>query len=793
MLKAPHRPLRQALEVSVRAGEAVLRSEYGLLRLTGLEGGALRVTFTREPEFLDSTDRFVTGGKRNPRARVYEDADSVFLNTGALMARVSKSDGILRAYRADGSLLFSEGGLRTMEAFEARRIARGAQAVTEQIETADGMKTVVREAPTESYKRLYRARLPLAFGDDEALYGLGQPEEGPANLRGRKLYLCQKNRQIALPFFVSTGGYGLLIECGCPFVFSDTKQGSYLYLTAVEELDYYILPGSCEDAVRGYHRLTGLPSALPAWAFGYIQSQERYETQQEVLDIVRRYREEGFGLDCVVMDWCSWPDGQWGQKSFDPVRFPDPKAMTDTLHGMDVRFMISIWPNMNRKSPDNQAFREAGLLLPGGELYDALDPKARALYWKQVNDGLYSKGVDAWWCDSSEPWTSEWSRSEEPLPEETFYETGAAAAQAVGADKGNCFAVYHARTLAEGQKSVSPDRRVVNLTRSAWTGQQRFGTILWSGDTAAKWETLRQQVAIGLDISASGMPFWTLDIGAFFVKQGSAWYWDGEYENGWDDPEYRELFLRWYQYAAFLPVFRGHGTDIRRELSNLKGKEYDIALRFNKTRYQLLPYIYSMACLVAQKGGLIMKPLGFNYPVDGQAKSVSDEFLLGDEMLICPVVEPGASERTVYVPEGEWYELATGWRVKGGKTHIALCPLDTIPVYVRAGAVLPAVKSCLYAGEALRQEPEFWVFPGADGELEFYTDSGDGEMNGTTEIYHWNDAQGALRDSSGADVPFNVFSAANAAYKWNESRRTLVNLRGEEVNTGFFGLLGKGN
>ena len=758
MLKAPHRAERGILRVTAEGSALLLKSEYGLLRLMEMESGALRVSFVRGEDFPGDENRFVNQSAPRQAAVTREDDKSVTLEGERLSARVSKDDGTLCICDAkSGKLLFREGGLRTLEAFEAKRISRNAKAVTEQIETADGVKTAVREAPLESYKRLYRARLPLCFDGDEALYGLGQPESGPANLRGRKMYLCQMNRQIALPFFASTAGYGLLIDCGCPFVFCDNDEGSYLYLTAVEQLDYYVIPGGGEEAVKGYHRLTGLPSAMPAWVFGYWQSQERYETQQEILALAQSYKDAGIGLDCAVLDWCSWPDGQWGQKSFDPERFPDPDAMTQKLHDMDVHFMISIWPNMNPRTSNNAEFKSQGLLLPGGEIYDALNPAARRLYWQQARRGLYCHGVDAWWCDSSEPWTSEWSRREEPLDADVFFETTKTAAEAIGADKGNAFALYHARTLAEGQREESPDRRVVNLTRSAWTGQQRYGAVLWSGDVTAKWETLKKQIAIGLDMAASGMPYWTLDIGGFFVKRGESWYWDGDYEQGWDDPGFRELFLRWYQYAAFLPVFRGHGTDVRRELFNLKGEEFDIALKYNKARYQLLPYLYSLSCQVARDGGSMIKPLGFGYPDDARAKNVDDAFLLGDNLLVCPVTQPGARERAVYLPEGLWYELASGKALWGGREYTAYSPLDTIPVFVKAGAVLPVVKPCLSAGKALEQTPEFWIFPGADGKLSFYTDSGDGALDGKTRICFWNDDAGRLMNEGGADIRFKLF------------------------------------
>ncbi|MBR3505153.1 MAG: DUF5110 domain-containing protein [Clostridia bacterium] len=753
MLKAVRRPGRAVIETRSLPEGIVLRSEYALTRVVAMSKNILRVTTTRREAFSDSPSPFVERRIPTPAAVRVEKGEAL-IDAGGIRASVSLADGRVRFFNADGLAILSEGEGKSLDFFESTRIARGVPAQTEEIETADGIKTVVRSAPREPYKTLCRARLPLSLTEDEALFGCGQPESGPANLRGRKLFMCQSNRAIALPFIVSTRGWGLLLDCGCPFIFQDGKDGAYLYIEAVEELDYYVIAGSCEEAVKGYHFLTGRPSLLPRWAFGYIQSQERYETQDEVLSIARACRDRGIGVDCVVMDWCSWPDGQWGQKSFDPVRFPAPDAMTRALRDLHAHFMISIWPNVNPNTPNHAEFAAKGQLLPGGSLYDALNPAARETYWKQACEGLYRYGVDGWWCDSSEPVTSEWSRAERPEEDDVYRETRDATANMLGADMGNSYAFFHARTMYEGQRAQNDGKRVVNLTRSGWTGQQKYGVILWSGDITARWETLRKQVAIGLDMCASGIPFWTQDIGGFFVKKGAAWYWDGLFEDGWADPEFQELFVRWYEYAAFLPVFRGHGTDVRRELWNATGENYDALLRFNRVRYELLPYIYSLAGRIALEGGLMMKPLAFNYPDDAGAREIDDEFLLGDDLLVCPVTEYRARRRRVYLPAGIWHERVTGCVHQGGGWIDADAPLNAIPVFVRAGAIVPVFRPALSTEEAFAQACELCVFPGADGAFTLYEDAGDGygyENGGyTLTSLRWNDSAGKLTCSNEA-------------------------------------------
>lgn len=761
MLVAPHRPTKSIFRADAADGALVFQSEYCRTRLLCYENGILRVTVTRRDGFSDAVSPYFIDRKPEGCLTPEERASEYVCRHGGTEVLIRKDTGCISVRKGDVRL-FGQDASASLEEFTARMIDRSSAAQTEQIATADGVKTLVRAASRVEYKKLYRAMLPLKFSEDEAIFGLGQIDERGGDLRGRKLYMCHSNRQIALPYFVSSKGYGVLINCACPFVFDDSADESGIYLEAVDELDYYVIPGRPDEVIRKYHYLTGKPSLLPAWAFGYVQSQERYGTQEEILRVAKSYKDDKIGLDCIVLDWCSWPDKQWGQKSFDPERFPDPQGMTDRLRDMDVHFMISIWPNMNRKAPNNQEFKDKGWLLPGGELYDAFDPEARQLYWEQANRGLFSKGIDAWWCDSTEPWTSEWEHKEMPLWEDTFRDTFQVASDAVGADNAMGFSFHHATTLYEGQRSVTDKKRVVNLTRSAWTGQQRLGTVMWSGDIFASWKILRNQISQGTGFAASGMPYWTDDIGGFFVKKGEAWYWDGEFEKGLEDPEYRELFVRWYQYAAFLPMFRGHGTDIRRELTQFCGMEKKSILKFNRLRYRLMPYIYTLAGLCALNGGIMIKPLAFNYPEDKNAIAAEDQFMLGDSIIVCPVTQYKAESIKVYLPEGNWYGLETKKLYEGGKYHEVACDLMTMPVFVQQGSVLPVSKGGLSVREALKDAPALVVFDGCDGEGCLYTDAMDGygyeKGEYSLKNYTWNEENRTLTDETGCLVGYTCFT-----------------------------------
>lgn len=352
---------------------------------------------------------------------------------------------------------------------------------------------------------------------------------------------------------------------------------------------------------------------------------------------------------------------------------------------------------------------------------------------------MYSHGVDAWWCDSSEPFTPEWIHIERTEPAKLYEEYCRDAQNHMSLQLGNAYALYHAQGIYEGQRSENDGKRVVNLTRSAYTGQQRYGAILWSGDTSASWDTLKRQIAAGLNFSASGMPYWTTDIGAFFVKRGSAWYWRGDFESCFDDLGYRELFTRWYQWAAFLPIFRGHGTDCRRELWNCENADipfYDVLTETNRMRYKLMPYIYSAAGKCWLNDGSIMLPLAFDYPEDETAKKITDQYMFGDSVMVCPVTEPmyylpnskkieTKKTRKVYLPEGGWYDFYTNAYYEGGRYILTDAPIDKFPLFVREGSIIPICEPA-QSTEELSGDIRLCVYSGRDAEYELYEDDFDG-------------------------------------------------------------------
>lgn len=745
MLNAVRGKSREITEVFRREDRLYLNSEAYRYRIEPKNDRTIRITCTGRENFSGEEKPGIVNHGVRAKWEYVADGNTVVFRTAEVMIRICRETASFRYFDRQGRLLLREREKesKSLEEFAVYKLLEGSMRV-EKVSTPDGSKEVVREAAKIAAGTLYHTRLRLEWQEQEALYGLGQNEEGITDLRGQTVYVHQANRKIAVPMLVSSLGYGLLTDTYSPMIFQDTIYGSYIYTEADEEMDYYFMNGGSMDGViREYRKLTGKAAMLPKWAYGYIQSQERYETEQEILDVAREYRRRGIGLDALVLDWCSWEDGLWGQKTFDSKRFENPGQMIEKLHEQNIHFMLSIWPNMDEKSDNYKEFKELGLLLPGCSIYNALSEEGRRLYWKQLEEGLFCHGVDAWWCDNSEPFTPEWNHTERVEPSKMYEEYCSTAATHLPASRGNAYALYHARAVYEGQRGTEKgkDKRVVNLTRSGYTGQQRYGTILWSGDIAASWDTLRRQIASGLSLCAGGLPYWTVDTGAFFVKDGGLWYWKGDYEQTTRDTGYCELFVRWYQWAGFLPVFRGHGTDCRRELWQFGEAGdcfYEALMQANRLRYELMPYIYSLAGCVWLEDASMIKLLAFAFPGDSAARQVSDQYLFGEAIMVCPVTEPmycggnsgkskeGCGFRKVYLPEGTgWYDYWSHTYYEGGRWIEAAAPLDRIPLFVREGSVIPRTVPAQSVAE-MTELLMIDVFTGKDGRFLLYEDEGDG-------------------------------------------------------------------
>jgi alpha-D-xyloside xylohydrolase len=497
-------------------------------------------------------------------------------------------------------------------------------------------------------------------------------------------------------------------------------------------VDYYYVGGAnMDEVISGYRQLTGKSVMMPEWAYGFWQSRQRYTTQAEVVDVVDQYRKRRLPLDNIVLDWFYWRENDWGSHQFDPARFPDPNGMVDRVHAQNARFMISVWPKFYPTTDNYKELERAGAVYkrnvesgdkdwvgPGylSTFYDPYNPKGREIYWRQMKERLGTLGVDAWWMDATEP-----DMHSNLSLEERAYRMSPTAAGPGGA-LFNSYPLVHAEGVYRGWLDFKPDVRPFILTRAGFGGIQRTASALWSGDVASRWEDLREQIAAGVNFSMSGIPNWTHDIGGFaledrYTKQDPKHL-----------PEWRELNLRWFQFGAFSPLFRSHGEAPKREIYEIApagSAMYRSMEYYDKLRYRLMPYIYTLAADTFHKDGTIMRGLVMDFPGDKQAWNVADQYLFGPSFLVAPVTEFKARERQVYLPAGTgWYDFYTGRMEMGGRTIRAAAPYERMPLFVRAGSIVPIGPEMQHTREKLGAPITLHVYTGADGSFSLYEDDG---------------------------------------------------------------------
>ncbi|MBA3872384.1 MAG: DUF5110 domain-containing protein [Anaerolineae bacterium] len=727
-------------------GNAVIvQTPTGFLELTPYSDSIVRVRYAPTQEFSTKKSLMI---ESTPSASVAidvsETTEAIVFSTPNLSIRVNRQTGAFTYLNHSGQILTKEPdqGGKTLVPIDVVKSVFDESVEAQIRQDADGVHAYAPSVRQVVDRQAFHTKLEFEWMPDEALYGLGSHEEGMMNLRGQHQYLYQENMKVVVPTLLSTRGYGILIDSYSLMTFHDDAFGSYIWTDVDDEMEYYFIYGpEFDQIIQSIRHLTGKATMLPKWSFGYIQSKERYVSQVELISVVKEYRERGLPLDCIVQDWKSWPNNLWGQKTFDPDRFPDPKGMVDELHQMNARLMISIWPNMNPGGDNWREMVDHGYMLGNKATYDAFQDAARQLYWKQANEGLFAYGIDAWWTDCTEPFQADWRGAFKPEPEERLRINTEEAKRYLDPEFINAYSLMHSQGIYEGQRKTTADKRVVNLTRSAYAGQQRYGTITWGGDVSATWDTLRRQIADGLNFCATGLPYWTVDIGAFFVKNDpKLWFWNGDYNSGVEDMGYRELYVRWFQYATFLPMFRAHGTDTPREIwrfGNPGDLMYEALVKFLRLRYRLMPYLYSLAGMTTQCDYTMMRALPFDFRSDSGTYDIEDQFMFGPAFLVNPVTNPmyfaaesavidGVSKtRPVYLPNGaDWYDFWTGRRYAGGQTIYADAALDTMPLYVRSGSIVPIGPDVSYADEQPNATLELRIYIGQSGSFTLYEDEG---------------------------------------------------------------------
>lgn len=689
------------------------------LSVTAYSDRVLRITYG---ERMDES--VIVTGHPQPTACVQGETEGAsVLQTPAVSAEIDKDTLDIRFYAENNPLLEM-----TAPEFMPYEIYRHTGGENRERKTVDGVKTAA-VGGEQVFDRVSRhAKLTFSFADD-VLFGLGSHEEGWPCINGQFVPLYQENMRIAVPTFISTKGWAVLID-NTSFMTFDCreKRTAALYIDCADCVDLYFIAGDPDEIYAAYRFLTGETPLPPKASLGYFQSKCEYNNQSELIDVVKRYRALGVPLDFIVQDWQYWRDGMWGDKHLDPARFPDMSACVDILHEMGAKVMISVWPNVGGDSPDRRELTEKGCLLGDGSVYNAFDEKGRAVYWAQAQNGLFRHGIDAWWCDCTEPYEVGWGgETREPL-ETRMAKTVSEYKKYVDDSILNAYSLFHSKGIYENQRRVS-DKRVLNMSRSGYAGQHRYGTIVWSGDISASWNTLKKQIHILQNYIATGEAYWNADVGGFFHDRKKQWFWQGEFDGGTQDSAYRELYVRWLQFAGFTPVMRSHGMGIGKEIWRFgaPGEMYFEAIKASiELRYRLLPFFYSVHAAVTFTGKMPVKPLALAFPQDERACSAFGQYLYGDTLLVCPVTDPGVQTVCVYLPEGLWYDFYTNEKYVGGKEYDIPVSLFRIPVFARAGAIVSTAPVTQYTDERPDAEYTVLIYPGADGEFELYDDAGNG-------------------------------------------------------------------
>ncbi len=539
--------------------------------------------------------------------QVQQSDSVVLLSSENLTVKVNLTSGIIQYLKPDGTNILLETGTPTFEPV-----------------AYDGDKG-------------YAVTQQFTVSEWEGIYGFGQNQDGIFNYRGREVKLVQSNTDAVNPFLISTNQYGILWDNYSKTVFAEKNRTASLYADMVSNIDYYFVHGANMDSViSGYRYLTGPAPMFGKHAYGYWQSKEHYDTQEELMTVARKYRALKIPIDNMIQDWDYWNGAaNWSGMFFDKTLFPEPEKMCQELHDMNYRIIISIWPALGPKTEIYADMEKNGFLYKpvgwaGFKYYDAFNPAANALYWKYLKNGLYSKGLDGWWIDSTEP-----DVVNALTKESSEYELKKMGSTHIGswARYLNAFSLVMTDDVYKNWRNETADRRLFILTRSTYAGQQRNAATTWSGDIGANWQVFSNQLTAGLNHCMSGIPYWTFDIGAFVLGA-----YDGVFCNGGKDPAYQELYNRMFQYGAFAPIFRSHGSETPREIWEM-GEFTPALIKFDNLRYRLMPYIYSQAWKVTSQNYTYMRGLPMDFTNDRTTYSIYDQFMFGPSIMACPVLE----------------------------------------------------------------------------------------------------------------------------------------------------------
>ncbi len=724
-------PARAGVTASKESPEGARYSvDGGTLRIQFWSPEIVRVTYAPDAELPALNSLSVVASPTAVPWKRQENDQSFTLVAPRMKVRIDKQTGAVSIFDPSDQLLLRE-------ATQGRKI----------------------EPATQSGVTGTSCAQSFVLSSDEGIYGLGQHQRGAWNYGSGGVFnvrLAQANTDVGIPVMTSSKGYMLLWDNPAVTTISmggtgESAAGSNVLRWSSEvgkAIDYYFCydDGSVAAAMKAYRHLTGEAPLMPKWMLGFWQCKERYASQDELLGVAKRLRELKVPVDGIIQDWQYWPPGTntWGSHEFDPARYPDPAAMFKELHAMNYHSLISVWAKFDLGSDNSKELNAAGGMFPEvtryvfppgqGQWYDPFSVQGREIYWRQMRDHLFAKGVDGWWLDAPEPEINGMAFRTYTTPLGPGYLVY------------NAYPLMHSTGIYQGQRATTDRKRVVILTRSAYAGQQRNSAITWSGDIQGTWQVLRNQVPAALNFSLSGIPYWNTDTGGFFNNRATG---NGDPKN----PQFQEFFARWFQFSSFCPMFRVHsssGLNPGREFYRFDEKTQGILRTYLDLRYRLLPYLYSTAWQVTSNGSTFMQPLVMDFPNDPQVAGIGDQYLFGPAILVTPITAAGLTTRSVYLPAGgaPWFNFWTGEAVPAGQHVEAAASVETLPLFVRPGSIIPMGPFLQYSSEKPADPIELRVYRGADAKFTLYEDEGD----------NYDYEKGRY-----ATIPIT----------WNESRQTL--------------------
>ena len=730
------------------------------------------------------------------------DNGDIVMKSNSLIVTLNQKNGTMTYAKADGTILLKE--LENNKAF-----------------------TPFNDAGKSTYT-VYQG---FQTDKEEGLYGLGQLQNGQMMQRNMTKELIQGNIEDVSPIFQSTKGYGVFWDNYSATTYTDNEKETSFSSIVGDCIDYYFMYGGSADGIIAQIReLTGEVPMMPLWSYGFMQSKERYKSQDETVGIVKKYRELGIPLDCIIQDWQYWGNNYlWNAMDFQNPLFYNPKEMIDSIHGMNAHMMISIWSSFGPATKPYRALDPKGLLFnietwpqsgiegwppnmeyPSGvRVYDAYSPEARDIYWNHLNKGIFQLGMDGWWMDSTEPDHFNWKDSD------FNHQTYLGSYRSVR----NAYPIMTVGGVYDHQRAETSDKRVIILTRSGFLGQQRYGSNVWSGDVQSSWDMFRKQITAGLNFSLTGMPHWNSDLGGFFA--GS--YNTNGSTSATKNPMYQELYVRWVQFGAFCPMMRSHGADTPREFfwyGKAGEPVYDALVDAVKLRYSLMPYLYSTAWDVSHNQSTFMRALFMDFINDKKTWNIGNEYMFGKAILVAPVLhaqytpeqkqdllkenegwgqvkkDNGTAiwsvdftqpkDMEVYLPSGcKWYDYWTNEYYEGGQNLKVTTTLNKIPLFVRAGSIIPIGPDVQYTNEKKWDNLIINVYPGADGTFTLYEDEGDNynyESGAYTEIpMKWNDTSHTLTIGSKKGSYNGMLSERKFTVRTPNGNEKTITYKGKKV------------